>query len=65
MNNPSRKIPFDCKVNHKKKEVYFNLSFPTTMIITSVMKKYFPSDYKGFVASREMKKNWKKENNYF
>jgi hypothetical protein len=65
MNKPYRKIPFRCIVNDKKKEVYFNLNFPSTMIISFAMKKYFPDDYKGFVASREMKKNWKETQNYY
>ena len=60
-----RKIPYRCVVDDEKKEVYFNLNFPATMILKSIMKKYFPDDYKGYIASKEMKKNWIDEKNYY
>tara|TARA_S200000501_G_scaffold327693_1_gene327099 strand:+ start:237 stop:434 length:198 start_codon:yes stop_codon:yes gene_type:complete len=65
MNNPSRKIPYQCIVNEDKKEVYFNLNYPSTLILKSAMKKYFPDDYKGYIASKEMKRNWKNNQLYY
>ena len=39
----------------EKKEVYFYFvsGFPTTMIVPHLMKKYYPSDWTGHIASKE------------
>ena len=39
----------------EKKEVYFHFvsGYPTTMIVPHLMKKYYPSDWTGHIASKE------------
>ena len=51
----SNKIPFPNVILYKKKEVwfYFPSGYPTTMIVGVLMKKYFPDDWKGHIASKE------------
>jgi len=50
-----RGIWFPHIVIEEKKEVYFRIEsgFPSTMAVTPLMEKYFPSDYKGYIASPE------------
>ena len=50
-------------VDDEKREVYFFIKsgFPSTLAVTPIMKKYFPSDYKGYIASKESWKKWEQE----
>ena len=58
-----RGIWFPHIVIEEKKEVYFRIEsgFPSTMAVTPIMKKHFPSDYKGYIASKKSWERLKKE----
>ena len=51
----SNKIHYPHVIIETKKEVWFYISsgYPTTMIVGVLMKKYFPEDWKGYIASKE------------
>tara|TARA_B100000575_G_scaffold131950_1_gene105045 strand:- start:680 stop:865 length:186 start_codon:yes stop_codon:yes gene_type:complete len=40
--------------DEKKVYFYFVSGYPTTMIVPHLMEKYYPSDWTGHIASKEM-----------
>ena len=47
----------------KKVYLYFESGFPTTMTVPLLMKKYYPSDWTGHIASKKYYEQMTKEIN--
>tara|TARA_B100000214_G_scaffold233203_1_gene170264 strand:+ start:327 stop:512 length:186 start_codon:yes stop_codon:yes gene_type:complete len=47
--------------DEKKVYFYFVSGYPTTMIVPHLMEKYYPSDWTGHIASKEMYERMKRD----